>query len=459
MVAFRDQIQAKGKQSMPKGMADHDDAAHEGRASFPRKVADRIAAAGSITLAAVGGGLLLAIMIALVAHGEVAVLGLLIAAPVFGLGIPYLIQHAHDSRAGARVPSAGARRPRPPARPVTGGWRLDAASEKAQTQSEEVAERATELLGAEPTGTPSHESVPAPLSLSLPEGLDRATLLRLRDPVLNMVRTLDDARDYAKLIDEDAVLEDRDYTAVKAAELTPKLGAALAVVTGTERESYTTVETLRNLLDPLDEYRSPYARRAASIQRALRKAQTEFRWSFGTHEGSEGIDGWLTSVRGKAAAASAYFAELPPYLAHAKREIKGVLEGMPPERRMRGLVPLELDHVAAVLRSALQHLPDPADSVPPADLYGSAQAWRDLAESLQQGRRVLHEMSRDFRGADLSELDLAGLHLEGVRWDSQTRWPVNWEESVRAASVRLGPDLYEIRRDLTPSQSHVGSST
>ncbi|MFC3895094.1 hypothetical protein ACFOWZ_26735 [Lentzea rhizosphaerae] len=48
-------------------------------------------------------------------------------------------------------------------------------------------------------------------------------------------------------------------------------------------------------------------------------------------------------------------------------------------------------------------------------------------------------------GADLSSADLNGLPLEGVHWSSDTRWPHDWVEWVRANSVPVSADVFEIR--------------
>jgi hypothetical protein len=57
----------------------------------------------------------------------------------------------------------------------------------------------------------------------------------------------------------------------------------------------------------------------------------------------------------------------------------------------------------------------------------------------------------DFTTADLTYLDVRNIDdLQGVQWsDVTTRWPPEWEDTIRAASVQIDPDqrpdLYEIR--------------
>lgn len=58
---------------------------------------------------------------------------------------------------------------------------------------------------------------------------------------------------------------------------------------------------------------------------------------------------------------------------------------------------------------------------------------------------LLNVAFAEFAGADLSNVDLTGIPLTGVRWSSGTRWPPGWAESIRVSSVRIGPDLFEVR--------------
>jgi hypothetical protein len=48
-------------------------------------------------------------------------------------------------------------------------------------------------------------------------------------------------------------------------------------------------------------------------------------------------------------------------------------------------------------------------------------------------------------GADLTEANLAGLPLGGVRWSPDTRWPEDWQEWVRDNSIAVAPEVFEIR--------------
>lgn len=47
--------------------------------------------------------------------------------------------------------------------------------------------------------------------------------------------------------------------------------------------------------------------------------------------------------------------------------------------------------------------------------------------------------------ADLSDVDLRGIPLKGVRWSTGTRWPAESEDQIRRDSVEIKPGLWEIR--------------
>ncbi|MGK8491840.1 hypothetical protein [Nocardia asiatica] len=67
----------------------------------------------------------------------------------------------------------------------------------------------------------------------------------------------------------------------------------------------------------------------------------------------------------------------------------------------------------------------------------------EIAEHLETFECLLN----DFIGADLSEVDLEGISLDGVRWSSSTtRWPIDWQERIELDSVLVeGEDIFEIR--------------
>jgi hypothetical protein len=50
----------------------------------------------------------------------------------------------------------------------------------------------------------------------------------------------------------------------------------------------------------------------------------------------------------------------------------------------------------------------------------------------------------DFTGADLHDVDLTDIPLDGVRWSTTTTWGVDWQTYVMNMSKRIDVDLYEI---------------
>lgn len=80
--------------------------------------------------------------------------------------------------------------------------------------------------------------------------------------------------------------------------------------------------------------------------------------------------------------------------------------------------------------------------------YDGAHAnLRYLVETIATARHHLQASVTDFAGADLADADLAGLDLEGTRWSSTTRWPRGWAARIERASIRIAPDLFEVRSD------------
>ncbi|MBF6183388.1 hypothetical protein [Nocardia otitidiscaviarum] len=58
---------------------------------------------------------------------------------------------------------------------------------------------------------------------------------------------------------------------------------------------------------------------------------------------------------------------------------------------------------------------------------------------------LLEQMLNDFIGADLRNVELTGVPLEGLRWSEQTtQWPNRWHEQIKQYSVHLEDDVYEI---------------
>lgn len=66
----------------------------------------------------------------------------------------------------------------------------------------------------------------------------------------------------------------------------------------------------------------------------------------------------------------------------------------------------------------------------------------------------LRMLVNDMVGADLHDVDLTGVMLDGVRWSDGTRWPARWVKHIKRHSVELSEGLYEYRAGTT----HIGGS-
>ncbi|MGH3941723.1 MAG: NACHT domain-containing protein [Pseudonocardiaceae bacterium] len=81
----------------------------------------------------------------------------------------------------------------------------------------------------------------------------------------------------------------------------------------------------------------------------------------------------------------------------------------------------------------------------------------DLDARLAELQGVLTELEdalHDFTTADLRNIDLVGVQLEGVRWSSVTQWPADWAVQVARDSVEVAPDVFEVHR----GSAHVPTS-
>ncbi|MER6912585.1 hypothetical protein ABT354_13020 [Streptomyces sp. NPDC000594] len=131
---------------------------------------------------------------------------------------------------------------------------------------------------------------------------------------------------------------------------------------------------------------------------------------------------------------------LPPALTgyaflETARERLGVRSGRLTERASGSLGLLEtellprLDDSGSCGAGALEVALDLADDLDLVQRAGMA---------LLRAVREAEEAGNDFRGADLRDVSLEGLPLEGIRWDARTLWPPGWESRVRRASLAIG---------------------
>ncbi|PPJ05433.1 hypothetical protein C5E51_23360 [Nocardia nova] len=65
----------------------------------------------------------------------------------------------------------------------------------------------------------------------------------------------------------------------------------------------------------------------------------------------------------------------------------------------------------------------------------------DVADHLMYVERMLN----DFTNADLRNVNLAGMPLDGVRWsEAATQWPADWREEIERDSIPVGEGIFEI---------------
>lgn len=51
----------------------------------------------------------------------------------------------------------------------------------------------------------------------------------------------------------------------------------------------------------------------------------------------------------------------------------------------------------------------------------------------------------DFTTANLRDVDLTRVQLEGLRWSAATQWPTDWVAQIALDSVDVAPDVFEVR--------------
>lgn len=57
----------------------------------------------------------------------------------------------------------------------------------------------------------------------------------------------------------------------------------------------------------------------------------------------------------------------------------------------------------------------------------------------------LEDAMTNMAGIDLTQMDLRGIQLEGLRWTTTTRWPMAQVEQIRQNSVEVQPGIFEVR--------------
>ncbi|MEU0103341.1 hypothetical protein [Streptomyces sp. NPDC006267] len=102
---------------------------------------------------------------------------------------------------------------------------------------------------------------------------------------------------------------------------------------------------------------------------------------------------------------------------------------------------------------------------PEMSWLGALEVSQDLADDLDLVYRealalstavtAVKEASTDFRGADLQSVELKGVNLEGIRWDTTTSWPPEWEERIWRTSLAAGTGHGELVVGAEPRDSTI----
>ncbi|WP_280273558.1 hypothetical protein [Nocardia wallacei] len=83
----------------------------------------------------------------------------------------------------------------------------------------------------------------------------------------------------------------------------------------------------------------------------------------------------------------------------------------------------------------------------PGEITIAANCLRASIQRSAARLRSLYRYLNDFVGADLSDVELEGMTLVGVRWSCETVWPPDWQERIENSSVEVEPGVYEIGGD------------
>ncbi|WP_324790434.1 hypothetical protein [Streptomyces sp. H51] len=133
----------------------------------------------------------------------------------------------------------------------------------------------------------------------------------------------------------------------------------------------------------------------------------------------------------------------PHTAAFAPLDYLGAIEAAlaDPAERLVG----ELHSIRELLEEELAPTIATLDTADRSSLFGVSTVAQDLVDDLARGceeadalARAVAEVERasnDFVGADLTNVQLDGLLLEGILWDDTTLWPPPWEPRVRRASL------------------------
>jgi hypothetical protein len=69
----------------------------------------------------------------------------------------------------------------------------------------------------------------------------------------------------------------------------------------------------------------------------------------------------------------------------------------------------------------------------------------DFYQELRNATIRILDQARNMNNADVSNIELVDIPLDGVRWSESTRWPDHWRDQIRARSLEIEPGFFEIR--------------
>lgn len=108
-----------------------------------------------------------------------------------------------------------------------------------------------------------------------------------------------------------------------------------------------------------------------------------------------------------------------------------------------------------VIRAYVQQLLGREEQAAESDQERSpriTQALTAIADDLED----LAQMLNDFTDADLREVELDGVPLEGLRWSAvTTRWPDGWREQIELISILVDDNIYEVHYGTHATQTSL----
>ncbi|WP_040713259.1 hypothetical protein [Nocardia takedensis] len=107
--------------------------------------------------------------------------------------------------------------------------------------------------------------------------------------------------------------------------------------------------------------------------------------------------------------------------------------------------------VHEVFCAALQGTESQTPATQLTDSLAAARAVHRLLERFAHGLFRFEKVLNNFIGEDLSAVDLVGVHLSGVRWSDDTRWPEDWRDEIEHNSDQISEGIYEIRSSIGKS--------